>query len=156
MRRSRWEAADADVDDESRRREERAREAAKASMVKRRRETEAEATRRDARARLQPPIPPRAAHPPIRGCRSVACFERLNRIEEGSYGIVTRARDRDTGEVVALKQLKLDKEKMGFPITSLREILTLAEARHANIVDLREIVVGDTLNQCGSARDGAR
>lgn len=92
-------------------------------------------------------VPSRAAHPHIQGCRSIAAYERLNRIEEGSYGVVSRARDRNTGEVVALKQLKLDKERNGFPITSLREIHTLMEARHPHIVELKELVVGDTLNK---------
>ena len=49
----------------------------------------------------------------------------LYRIEEGTYGVVYRARDKRTEEVVALKRLKMEKEKEGFPITSLREINTL-------------------------------
>lgn len=72
----------------------------------------------------------------------------MNHIEEGSYGIVFRARCKTTGAVVALKKLKMDKEKNGFPITSLREIQTLMVANHENIVRVREIVVGDTLTQC--------
>ncbi|PKI82399.1 cyclin-dependent kinase [Malassezia vespertilionis] len=94
-----------------------------------------------------PPVPPREAYPPIAGCESVVKYERLNHIEEGSYGVVSRARNKETGEVVALKQLKLDKEKHGFPITSLREIHALMEARHPHIVQLKELVVGDTLNK---------
>lgn len=94
-----------------------------------------------------PPVPPREAHPGIAGCRSVYCYERLNHIEEGSYGVVFRARDKETGEIVALKKLKMDKETNGFPITSLREIRTLMEAAHENVVRVREIVVGDTLTQ---------
>lgn len=47
------------------------------------------------------------------------------RIEEGTYGVVYRARDKRTEEIVALKRLKMEKEKEGFPITSLREINTL-------------------------------
>ena len=73
--------------------------------------------------------------------------QRLNHIEEGSYGIVFRARCKTTGAIVALKKLKMDKEKNGFPITSLREIQTLMVANHENIVRVREIVVGDTLTQ---------
>lgn len=73
--------------------------------------------------------------------------QRLNHIEEGSYGIVFRARCKTTGAVVAIKKLKMDKEKNGFPITSLREIQTLMVANHENIVRVREIVVGDTLTQ---------
>ncbi|KAE8687390.1 hypothetical protein F3Y22_tig00111022pilonHSYRG00655 [Hibiscus syriacus] len=39
------------------------------------------------------------------GCRSVDEFERLNKIDEGTYGVVYRARDKKTGEIVALKKL---------------------------------------------------
>jgi cell division cycle 2-like protein len=38
---------------------------------------------------------------------------------------------------VALKRLKMEKEKEGFPITSLREINTLLKAQHTNIVTVR-------------------
>ncbi|GAA5988293.1 hypothetical protein JCM10908_002152 [Rhodotorula pacifica] len=89
----------------------------------------------------------RAAHPLLDSCRSVYSYERLNEIEEGSYGIVFRARCKSTGDIVALKKLKMDKEKNGFPITSLREIQTLMTVPHENIVRVREVVVGDTLTQ---------
>ncbi|KAF3288302.1 Serine/threonine-protein kinase ppk23 [Orbilia oligospora] len=85
--------------------------------------------------------------PEIKPCNSVDDYEPLNRIEEGSYGIVSRARHIASGEVVALKKLKLEGETDGFPITSLREIQTLMAARHANVVNLREVVVGEQLNQ---------
>ena len=79
--------------------------------------------------------------------RHVSNFERLNHIEEGSYGWVSRAREIGTGELVALKKLKMDgNETTGFPVTGLREIQCLMEARHKHIVDLREIVVGDGLD----------
>jgi cell division cycle 2-like protein len=35
----------------------------------------------------------------LQGCRSVYNYERLNHIEEGSYGVVSRARDKETGEM---------------------------------------------------------
>lgn len=92
-------------------------------------------------------VPIRTAHPPLLPSRSVYCYEKLNQIEEGSYGVVFRARDRQTGEIVALKKLKLDEEKQGFPITSLREINALMTCRHENVVGIREVVVGDTLTQ---------
>lgn len=40
-------------------------------------------------------------------------------------------------EIVALKRLKMEKEKEGFPITSLREINTLLKSQHMNIVTVR-------------------
>ena len=80
-------------------------------------------------------------------CRHVDNFERLNHIEEGSYGWVSRAKDITTGEVVALKKLKMDNSPDGFPVTGLREIQTLLEARHANVVYLREIVIGQKMDE---------
>lgn len=71
----------------------------------------------------------------------------LNRIEEGTYGVVYRAKDKRTDEVVALKRLKMEKEKEGFPITSLREINTLLKGQHPNIVTVREIVVGSNMDK---------
>ena len=85
--------------------------------------------------------------PGIQGCRSVEEFQCLNRIEEGTYGVVYRAKDKRTNEIVALKRLKMEKEKEGFPITSLREINTLLKGQHPNIVTVREIVVGSNMDK---------
>ena len=77
-------------------------------------------------------------------CRSVERFTRLNHIEEGSYGFVSRAREEATGEIVAIKKLKLDPARDGgFPVTALREIQCLNAAKHRHVVDLREIVTGE-------------
>lgn len=43
--------------------------------------------------------PSRHALPLLAGCRSVYNYERLNHIEEGSYGVVSRARDKQTGDM---------------------------------------------------------
>lgn len=92
--------------------------------------------------------PSRHAHPPLLPCRSVYSYTRLNHIEEGTYGVVFRAKCNDTGQIFALKKLKLDEEKNGFPITSLREVMALMSCgEHPNVVGIREIVVGETLNQ---------
>ena len=80
-------------------------------------------------------------------CRHVDNFERLNHIEEGSYGWVSRAKDITTSEVVALKKLKMETSADGFPVTGLREIQTLLEARHPNVVYLREIVIGNKVDE---------
>ena len=80
-------------------------------------------------------------------CRHVDNFEKLNHIEEGSYGWVSRAKEVATGEIVALKKLKMDNTNDGFPVTGLREIQTLMASRHSNIVALREVVMGDKLDE---------
>jgi cell division cycle 2-like protein len=76
-------------------------------------------------------------------CRSVEDYEKLNDIEEGAYGWVSRAKDSITGRVVALKRLKMDNAQDGIPVTGLREIQTLMDCEHPNIVTLREVVVGE-------------
>ena len=73
--------------------------------------------------------------------------EHLNKIDEGSYGIVNGARNKQTDEIVAIKRVKLDKEKEGFPITALREMNTLFYLKHPNIIDLKEIVYGSSLSK---------
>lgn len=82
-----------------------------------------------------------------RRCRSVECYERLNFIDEGTYGRVFRARDRETGRVYALKQVKLAGEREGFPVTALREVSVLLALRHENVVHVREVVVGSTMDK---------
>ncbi|XVF49674.1 hypothetical protein PTKIN_Ptkin04bG0031900 [Pterospermum kingtungense] len=81
------------------------------------------------------------------GCRSVFEYEKLNKISEGTYGIVYKARDKKTGEIVALKKVKIldqrDSEEYGFPLTSLREINILASFDHPSIVKVKEVVVDD-------------
>ncbi|MBA0548056.1 hypothetical protein Golob_019175 [Gossypium lobatum] len=81
------------------------------------------------------------------GCRSVYEYERLNKISEGTYGVVFRARDKKTGEIVALKKVKIldrrELEEFGFPLTSLREINILASFNHPSIVKVKEVVVDD-------------
>lgn len=74
------------------------------------------------------------------GERSVEVFEVMNQIGEGTYGQVYKARDRRAGLLVALKKVRLENEKEGFPITAVREIKILRQLNHKNIVNLREIV----------------
>lgn len=82
----------------------------------------------------------------LQGCRSVDEFERLNKIDEGTYGVVYRAKNKKTGEIVALKKVKMEKERDGFPMTSLREINVLLSFHHPSVVDVKEVVVGSNLD----------
>lgn len=75
-------------------------------------------------------------------CRSVTEFEKLNRVGEGTYGIVYRARDTKSNKSVALKKMRLETQKDGIPVTGLREINILLNLQHENIVDMMEVVVG--------------
>ncbi|KAK6100633.1 Protein kinase domain family protein [Brugia pahangi] len=81
------------------------------------------------------------------GCRSVNEFEKMNRVGEGTYGIVYRAKDTKTGEIIALKKVRMDEksEENGISISAIREIHLLMSLHHKNIVELKEIVVGQQL-----------
>ncbi|KAL4712716.1 hypothetical protein ACJJTC_008013 [Scirpophaga incertulas] len=78
-------------------------------------------------------------------CRFVGEFEKINRIGEGTYGIVYRAKDKLNGNIVALKKVRMDVEKDGLPLSGLREIQVLMACRHENIVQLKEVLVGRSL-----------
>ncbi|KRY55180.1 Cyclin-dependent kinase 12 [Trichinella britovi] len=75
---------------------------------------------------------------------SVACvdeYEVLQQIGEGTYGQVYKAKHRGLSnyDLVALKKVRLDNEKEGFPITAIREIKILRQLNHPNIVQLKDI-----------------
>lgn len=66
-------------------------------------------------------------------------------VGEGTYGEVYKATpppelNIEPGELLALKKVRLENEKEGFPITAVREIKILRQLKHKNIIKLREIV----------------
>lgn len=77
-------------------------------------------------------------------------YEKIGRIGEGTYGVVYQAKDKQTGEIVALKRcLPHHEASDGFPITTLREVTILRElhalggSKHG-IIDLREVTVSSS------------
>lgn len=90
--------------------------------------------------------PVESSTPFLGNCRSVDEFDKLNRIGEGTYGIVYRARDKRTGEIVALKKVRMENETDGLPLSSLREISLLKGFKHRNIVRVIDVVVGNSLD----------
>jgi len=76
------------------------------------------------------------------GCNNVDMYRKISRIGEGTYGIVYSARNKETNEIVALKKIRMEKEKDGLPISSLREIALLKSLRHENIINVKDVVVG--------------
>lgn len=52
----------------------------------------------------------------------------------GTYGVVYKGRHKTTGQVVAMKKIRLESEEEGVPSTAIREISLLKELRHPNIV----------------------
>lgn len=72
---------------------------------------------------------------------SILCsYTRNNQIGEGTYGEVYLAVSKHSKERVALKKIRMDNEKEGFPITAIREIKLLKMIEHENVITLKEIV----------------
>jgi len=61
-------------------------------------------------------------------------YQKLEKIGEGTYGIVYKAKDKKTGELLALKKIRLEAEDEGIPSTAIREISLLKQLQHPNIV----------------------
>nr|XP_012154364.1 PREDICTED: cyclin-dependent-like kinase 5 isoform X2 [Megachile rotundata] len=70
-------------------------------------------------------------------------YEKLEKIGEGTYGTVFKAKNRETHEIVALKRVRLDEDDEGVPSSALREICLLKELKHKNIVRLYDVLHSD-------------
>ena len=73
----------------------------------------------------------------------MSCLARYKKIEkplgEGTYGVVYKAKDIRTGDIVALKKIRLEVEDEGVPSTALREISVLKTLDHPNVVKLKDV-----------------
>ncbi|KAK9678605.1 hypothetical protein RND81_11G222400 [Saponaria officinalis] len=89
--------------------------------------------------------------PPSYATRSVDCFHKLDLVGHASFGEVYMAKEVMTGETVALKKLKTEDDKEGFPITAVREIKILTKLHHENVIRLKEVVTSDDKSKyCGN------
>ena len=59
----------------------------------------------------------------------------MEKLGEGTYGVVYKALNKETGEFVAIKKIRLEKEDDGVPSTAIREISLLKNLKHPNIVE---------------------
>lgn len=73
--------------------------------------------------------------------RNSDLYRRVQQVGEGTYGKVYKAKHEVTKEYVAIKKLRLETEREGFPITAMREIKLLQSFDHVNIVGLLEMMV---------------
>eukprot|EP00128_Syssomonas_multiformis_P008395 Colp12_sorted_trinity150504_noHs@12849 len=67
-------------------------------------------------------------------------YRKVEKIGEGTYGVVYKAQDLTTQTYVALKKIRLEQEEDGVPATALREISLLKEMNNENVVRLLDVV----------------
>ncbi|XWS20806.1 hypothetical protein CRYUN_Cryun30bG0001100 [Craigia yunnanensis] len=77
------------------------------------------------------------------GSSAMEAFEKLEKVGEGTYGKVYRARERATGKIVALKKTRLHEDDEGVPPTTLREVSILRMlSRDPHVVRLMDVKQG--------------
>jgi hypothetical protein len=88
--------------------------------------------------------------PPISKLQPGEAYERLACVGEGTYGKVYKARRVEDGSFRALKRIRMEGEKDGFPVTAMREIKLLQSLKHENIIRLYEMMVskGEPSHAC--------
>lgn len=67
-------------------------------------------------------------------------YKKIQKIGEGAYGVVYKAINVETQQVVALKKVRPTKDDEGIPATTIREIILLKNLKHPSIIDLLEII----------------
>jgi len=69
-------------------------------------------------------------------------YMKLEKIGEGTYGIVYKAKNKETKALVALKRIRLE-DAEGVPSTTIREISLLKGLKHPNIVAMLDVIHED-------------
>ena len=70
-------------------------------------------------------------------------YTKLEKLGEGTYGVVHKCLEKQTGNVVAIKKIRLEHADEGIPSTAIREISLLQELEHPNIIKLMDITHGE-------------
>lgn len=90
--------------------------------------------------------PPRSPSPtwsPVYHEEPREAFSIMTQVGEGTFGKVYKARNNTTNAIVALKRVRMEAERDGFPVTAMREIKLLQSLRHDNVVRLHEMMVSN-------------
>ncbi|XP_060624926.1 cyclin-dependent kinase 1 [Anolis sagrei] len=71
-------------------------------------------------------------------------YTKIEKIGEGTYGVVYKGKHKATGKVVAMKKIRLESDEEGVPSTAIREVSLLKELHHPNIVCLQDVLMQDS------------
>ncbi|KAG7999859.1 Cyclin-dependent kinase 1 [Nibea albiflora] len=71
-------------------------------------------------------------------------YLKIEKIGEGTYGVVYKGRHKATGQVVAMKKIRLESEEEGVPSTAVREVSLLQELKHPNVVRLLDVLMQES------------
>ncbi|KAG0264746.1 TFIIH complex serine/threonine-protein kinase subunit kin28 [Mortierella polycephala] len=66
-------------------------------------------------------------------------YKKDRKVGEGAYAVVYLGTQLSTKKVVAIKKIKIGQFKDGLDMSAIREVKTLQELRHPNVVELMEV-----------------
>ncbi|XP_006807153.1 cyclin-dependent kinase 1-like [Neolamprologus brichardi] len=71
-------------------------------------------------------------------------YLKIEKIGEGTYGVVYKGKHKATGQIVAMKKIRLESEEEGVPSTAVREVSLLQELKHPNVVRLLDVLMQES------------
>ncbi|EFP08871.1 hypothetical protein CRE_18002 [Caenorhabditis remanei] len=74
-----------------------------------------------------------------RRCDAMDKYDRISKLGEGSYGVVYKCKNKDTGQIVAIKKFVETEDDPHIKKIALREIRMLKQLKHQNLVGLIEV-----------------
>ena len=88
------------------------------------------------------PAPPPASVPATSAEKS-ELYSIVSQVGEGTFGKVYKAMNNVSKNLVALKRIRMETERDGFPVTAMREIKLLQSLKHENVIRLYEMMVSN-------------
>jgi serine/threonine protein kinase len=70
-------------------------------------------------------------------------YQKIEKVGEGTYGVVYKCQNKKSNDFVALKKIRLENEDEGIPSTAIREISILKQLKHENVVRLVDLIHGE-------------
>lgn len=67
-------------------------------------------------------------------------YDLFNQLGQGTFGVVTKARQKSSGKLVAIKKFIITDKKEGFPITAFREITIMKKLKNINILQIIDMI----------------
>ncbi|KAL1699014.1 hypothetical protein EV121DRAFT_265542 [Schizophyllum commune] len=92
-------------------------------------------------AAMAPAPPPVSA--PTTSSEKSELYSIVSQVGEGTFGKVYKAMNNVSKNLVALKRIRMETERDGFPVTAMREIKLLQSLKHENVIRLYEMMVSN-------------
>lgn len=75
---------------------------------------------------------------------SMEYYTKIEIIEECTYGVIYKGRQKITSQLVVRKKIRLGSKEEDVPSTIIQEISLLKEVCHSNIVSLQDMLIQDS------------